>query len=190
MAVLCILLVSVEIDSPIWFLGKLLSLCSQLLGVCVPARPLAARSPLQQLSLVIEKPLWSPQIFSPYILNILRSTEKLHCSPRSLQQCENLMRLSLIPYTAIPIGMGTSSRLLFSWTQTKSRAKVLGILRYANLSGDVTMVSPSGLGNRDPCILATSLSCHISNFFASCLRECCLDGDETVYSSKCFLSCP
>lgn len=75
-------------------------------------------------SLIIEKPLQGPQTISLHFLNIFKRTEKLCCSSISLQGLKNLMRLSLTPYRAILVRMETSSRLLLSWAQTKSQAKV------------------------------------------------------------------
>lgn len=80
--------------------------------------------------------------------NIVKGTEKLGCFPISLQGCERLDKA--VFYTAVPLGMETSPRLLLPGSQTKSWAKVLYILRCAHISGDATMASLSGPGTEIP----------------------------------------
>lgn len=81
-------------------------------------------------------------------------------------RCQRLISLSLLTYPAIPIEMGTSARLLFPGSQTKSWAKVLCILRCTHVSGDVPMVCQDWAQiSSDPTDI--SLSWHISN---SCLH--------------------
>lgn len=128
------MLVSIDADSPIWSWlldSPKVSLCSHLVSGCLIYIAAASSCYLKTFS-------ESTNFFNSH--TILKGTEKLCCSPKSLLGCQRLDQSAIAPYTAIPIEMGTSARLLLPGSQTKSWAKVLCILRCTHVSGDVPMV--------------------------------------------------
>lgn len=145
------MLVSVEVDSPIWSLGKVLSLCWHPLGVHMPAGLWLLVLHCSS-SLVIEKPLQSPQIFSPHFHNIFKSMEKLHCFPISCQGWYG-RKLDEAILDSLYSHPQQDGNFFKSPTPHGLRQKVqqkYSLLRCAHTSRDDTMASLSGLGTEIP----------------------------------------